>query len=90
MTKVITAFALATAAAFALAIPAQAVEGRMGQTTACSKTNTSKCKTGAVRDTNLGQQVRLPGGTWVDCNGDCNNRLRQKTVDFWYEQKLNN
>ncbi len=90
MTKVITAIGLAAAAAFAFAIPAQAVEGRMGQTTACSKLNGAKCKAGSVRDTRLGQEVRLPGGTWVDCEGDCKNKLRQKTVDFWYEQKLRN
>lgn len=90
MNKVITAFGLAAAAAVAFALPAQAVESRMGQTTACSKLNGSKCKVGSVRDTRLGQKVRLPGGTWVDCDGDCKNKLRQKTVDFWYEQKLNN
>lgn len=89
MFKGITAFSVAAAAALALAVPAYAVDGRMGQTGACSKQNASKCATGAVRNAQYGKEVRLPGGTWVSCKGDCQNRLREKTVDFWYEQKLN-
>jgi hypothetical protein len=83
------ALAVAVTAA-AIAFPAQAVEGRMGQVTACSKLHSGKCATGPVRNTTLGPQVRLPGGTWVDCAGDCREKLRVKTVDFWKEQMLNN
>jgi hypothetical protein len=90
MTKVTALFGLATAAAFAFSMPAQAVEGRMSGVTACSKQHSSKCQSGPVRTTQLGQQVRLPGGTWVDCAGDCKDKLRQKTVDFWYEQMIRN
>ena len=28
-------------------------------------------------------EVRLPGGTWVDCHLDCSETLRRETVDFW-------
>lgn len=28
-------------------------------------------------------EVRLPGGTWVDCARNCSETLRRETVDFW-------
>ena len=28
-------------------------------------------------------EVRLPGGTWVDCHQSCRDTLRRETVDFW-------
>lgn len=39
--------------------------------------------TAPVRPSRLGDQVRLPGGTWVYCEGSCENTLRHQTVDFW-------
>lgn len=39
---------------------------------------------GPVRRSRLGWQVRLPGGTWVDCRRSCSETLRVETVDFWY------
>jgi hypothetical protein len=56
--------------------------------TACSKKHFGKCVKGATKSSSLGKKVQLPGGTWVDCAGDCNNTLRVKTVDFWYDQML--
>jgi hypothetical protein len=38
---------------------------------------------GAVRPTNVGREVRLPGGTWIDCGRSCSETLRVETVDFW-------
>jgi hypothetical protein len=38
---------------------------------------------GAVRETNLGRQVQLPGGAWVYCKRSCSETLRAETVDFW-------
>jgi hypothetical protein len=38
---------------------------------------------GPVRQTSLGPQVRLPGGTWVYCRRSCSETLRVETVDFW-------
>lgn len=66
------------------------LEAKSPKVTSCSKLNESRCITGAVRNTRLGQQVRLPGGTWVWCGGDCQDQLRMETVDFWYEQMLRN
>jgi hypothetical protein len=48
------------------------------------------CATGTIRNTAYGKQVQLPGGTWVDCAGDCREKLRKKTVDYWHEQMLQN
>lgn len=30
-----------------------------------------------------GYEVRLPGGTWIDCARNCSEALRRETVDFW-------
>lgn len=38
---------------------------------------------GPVRQTSVGWQVRLPGGTWVHCRRSCSETLRVETVDFW-------
>jgi hypothetical protein len=36
-----------------------------------------------VRRLPKGDQVRLPGGTWVWCGINCYHTLRNATVDFW-------
>jgi hypothetical protein len=33
------------------------------------------------------EQVELPGGTWIDCGGDCRDAVRKATTDFWEEQR---
>lgn len=38
---------------------------------------------GPVRQTSLGLQVKLPGGSWVYCRRSCSETLRVETVDFW-------
>lgn len=76
----------------AVLIPVQsalAVDG-LGTVKACSAVMKGKCATGKVRKTAYGNQVQLPGGTWIDCAGDCSRQLRKKTVDFWQEQMLQN
>ncbi len=39
-----------------------------------------------VRPGPRGLEVRLPGGTWIDCGRSCSNTLRMQTVDFWENQ----
>jgi hypothetical protein len=56
--------------------------------TVCSKYTANKCVVGKTRKTSKGDMVRMPGGTWLDCNGDCRDRLRLATVDFWKNLKL--
>jgi hypothetical protein len=29
------------------------------------------------------REVRLPGGTWLECGRSCSETLRRETVDFW-------
>jgi hypothetical protein len=41
---------------------------------------------GTVRPARYGLQVRLPGGTWVDCRTSCSETLRVETVDLWADQ----
>lgn len=38
---------------------------------------------GPVRYGRNGREVRLPGGTWVECARSCSETLRRQTVDFW-------
>jgi hypothetical protein len=38
---------------------------------------------GPVRQGRRGWQVRMPGGTWIDCVRSCSDTLRRQTVDFW-------
>jgi hypothetical protein len=39
---------------------------------------------GPVRQGNRGTtEVRLPGGTWMDCGRSCAETLRRESVDFW-------
>lgn len=36
-----------------------------------------------VREGEFGDQVRIPGGNWVNCEISCEYTLRKLTVDFW-------
>lgn len=36
-----------------------------------------------VRRAELGDQVRLPGGSWVYCEFSCEYTLRKQSLDFW-------
>ncbi|MEQ1719140.1 MAG: hypothetical protein ABL907_24675, partial [Hyphomicrobium sp.] len=38
--------------------------------------------TGPVRMTDLGPQVRLPGGHWEYCRRSCSETLRVQSIDF--------
>ena len=38
--------------------------------------------TGAVRNTDLGPQVQLPGGHWEYCRRSCSETLRVESIDF--------
>ena len=42
---------------------------------------------GAVRQTSLGPQVQLPGGSWIYCRRSCSETLRVETIDFWEARK---
>ena len=39
---------------------------------------------GPVRESGRGRlEVRMPGGTWIECGRSCSDTLRRETVDFW-------
>jgi hypothetical protein len=75
----------------ALALPKAAIAERWRQPidptyphiTAQSDWYPSETATGAVRRTPRGDEVRLPGGTWVPCGINCYHTLKNATVDFW-------
>lgn len=54
--------------------------------TAYSRSNL-QAVTAPVRRGRWGLEVRLPGGSWIDCKGDCRETLREETVDFWERQE---
>lgn len=58
--------------------------------TACSTYGRHGCYTAPVRQTPLGPQMRLKGGTWIWCEGDCRDTLRRETIDFWDDQNERN
>ncbi|HEX6000845.1 MAG TPA: hypothetical protein VFZ16_15840 [Hyphomicrobiaceae bacterium] len=73
-----------------VAAPAEAgsrhwpTEPRHGFVTAESRYGSGTI-TAPVRISALGRrEVRLPGGTWIECRRSCTNTLRQETIDFWY------
>ena len=43
----------------------------------------SQTISGAVRQGPRGDEVQLPGGTWVPCGVNCYFTLRNATIDFW-------
>jgi len=84
-----TPFKIATMTALVLlcAAPANARDSRMaGNVTECSRYSNG-CYTAPVRQGRFGPQMRLKGGTWIDCKGSCKDTLREETVDFWETQR---
>ena len=48
---------------------------------------TSATITAPVRSGPQGRlEVRLPGGTWLECRQSCSDTLRRETIDFWYSR----
>jgi hypothetical protein len=64
--------------------PAAADAGRAyPEITVQSEYYPSQTISGAVRRGPRGDEVRLPGGTWVPCGFNCYYTLRNATIDFW-------
>lgn len=62
-------------------IPLAAAEAG-GTVTACSRYGNG-CYTAPVRPGKWGPEMRLKGGTWIECRGSCKDALREETVDFF-------
>jgi hypothetical protein len=65
---------------------AEAARRDSGSVTGCSRFGRG-CVSAPVRRGRYEQEVRLPGGTWYGCRGDCRDTLRAETVDFWDEHQ---
>ena len=78
--------ALAALALFASPGPAEVARGGGGTVTACSQYGNG-CMTVPVRRGRFGPEMRLKGGTWIDCRGSCIDTLREEAVDFWETQR---
>ena len=59
------------------------------EVTACSRYGNG-CASAPVRTGRFGHELRLKGGTWIDCKSDCRQTLREETVDFWDTQREKN
>jgi hypothetical protein len=57
-----------------------------GEVTACSRYGNG-CYTAPTRVGRFGSEMRLKGGTWIDCKGSCQDTLREETIDFWDTQR---
>ncbi len=82
--------ALLVGAVCAAVAPAAEAQGRRGPgdayVTAESRYGGASI-TAPVRQGPHGRlEVRLPGGTWLECGRSCSDKLRRETVDFWKER----
>ncbi len=41
------------------------------------------CATAPIRRGSVGEELRMPGGTWISCRQDCKTALREEVLDFW-------
>lgn len=57
--------------------------GSQAQTVSACSLYGNGCYTAPVRQGRFGPEMRLKGGTWIDCRGSCQDALREETVDFW-------
>lgn len=80
------------AAAWLLAMTAEAGAGRYSQYVTAESRYGNGIVRAPVRMAQYGYQVRLPGGTWIYCEKNsllfdrhrpCGETLRRETVDFW-------
>lgn len=82
----LTALMLAVAAAVTLLLPSEAAARRDqhhdGSVVACSHYGRG-CVRGPVRDGRVERQVRMPGGTWIGCKGNCRRTLREESLDYF-------
>lgn len=57
--------------------------------TACSRYGNYPCYTAPLRRGVHGKKLMLHHGTQIDCGRDCENTLRETTVDFWDTMREN-
>lgn len=57
--------------------------------TACSRYGNYPCYTAPLRRGVNGKKLELRHGALIDCGRDCENTLREATVDFWDTMREN-
>ena len=62
-----------------------------GTVTAKARTGVDRTVTLRTRTVQWGsvrlEEVELPNGTWIDCQGDCAEAARREHLDFWQTQR---
>jgi hypothetical protein len=78
----------AAAGALATSAEAQPRRGKGGYAYVTAQSRYSGATvSGPVREARNGRlEVRLPGGTWLECGRSCSETLRRETVDFWRDK----
>jgi hypothetical protein len=62
----------------------RSIKGGHGDTVTVDSRYGHGTVSGPVRQGSRGNaEVRLPGGTWLDCGRSCSETLRRESVDFW-------
>jgi hypothetical protein len=84
-----TALGLGLAVTTLQLVPGYITSAAAESVTACSRYGKG-CITAPVRRTRQGLEVRFPGGTWINCSGDCREKLRDEHLDFWDTHKPEN
>jgi hypothetical protein len=69
--------------------PVRGLGPQAGSVTVCSRYGNG-CYAAPLRQGRFGLEMRLKGGTWIDCKGSCKDTLREETVDFWDTQRERN
>jgi hypothetical protein len=88
LSNTLPAMLVASAAALAVFVIGAQAQSRRAKdgyvyVTAESRYSTESV-TAPVRSGPAGRlEVRLPGGTWIECGQSCRETLRRETVDFW-------
>ena len=78
------AFAAIAAFAGTLAVlPAGPADARSADGVSVCSRYGGRCVSAPVRTGRFDNEIRLPGGTWIECKRDCRNTLREETVDFF-------
>ncbi len=88
--RVAIAFTAVCLGACAASVPAphglggRSIEGKSGEGVTAESRYGHGTVSGLVRQGHRGNaEVRLPGGTWIDCGRSCAETLRRETIDFW-------
>jgi hypothetical protein len=76
------AVALSTVGAADAAPRKKSPERGYGSVQSCSNYGHG-CMTAPVRRTSVGEEFRMPGGTWIGCRLDCKTAMREEVLDIW-------